>query len=212
MVMRSGLGKFSADAMARAQELRTGLPLSSFASDGGPVDKEIDLLVRRLARRGLLEYRLGHTRDGKDQVVIEPQGPDYWPQAPKLGDSETVVLSRFAYLRRRGSEMVLESPRAGCVVQNLRSENRCRPCCVVHAATTRKNSGGRTAFRGSNYSHCWWIARSCSSSTLPAATGYERPRATTISFSGIFTISCSTPTAPRADRPIRWAEFILMPG
>jgi SagB-type dehydrogenase family enzyme len=110
-----GLGKFSADAMARAQELRKGLPLSSFASDGGRVEKEIDLLVRRLARRGLLEYRLGHTRDGKDQVVIEPQGPDYWPRAPKLGDSETVVLSRFAYLRRRGGEMVLESPRAAAL-------------------------------------------------------------------------------------------------
>jgi SagB-type dehydrogenase family enzyme len=110
-----GLGKFSADVMARAKDLRKGLPLSSFASDRGPVEKEIDLLVRRLARRGLLEYRLGHTPDGKDQVVIEPQGPDYWPQAPKLGDDETVVLSRFAYLRRRGGEMVLESPRAAAL-------------------------------------------------------------------------------------------------
>jgi SagB-type dehydrogenase family enzyme len=108
-----GLGKFSADAMARAQDLRSGLPLGSFAPDRGPVEKEIDLLVRRLARRGLLEYAFGH--DGKDQVVIEPQRPDYWPQAPKLGDAETVVLSRFAYLRRRGSEMVLESPRAGAL-------------------------------------------------------------------------------------------------
>ena len=79
------------------------------------VDKEIDLLVRRLARRGLLEYRLGHARDGKDQVVIEPQVPDYWPRTPKLGDAETIVLSRFAYLRRRGNEMVLESPRAGAL-------------------------------------------------------------------------------------------------
>ena len=79
------------------------------------VDKEIDLLVRRLARRGLLEYRLGQLRDDKDQVVIEPQVPDYWPQTPKLGDAETIVLSRFAYLRRRGNEMVLESPRAGAL-------------------------------------------------------------------------------------------------
>jgi SagB-type dehydrogenase family enzyme len=110
-----GLGKFSAGAMDRAQGLRTGLPLSSFAADGNPADKEIDLLVRRLARRGLLEYRLGRAGDGKDQVVIEPQGPDYWPRAPKLGDGETIVLSRFAYLRRRGSEMVLESPRAGAL-------------------------------------------------------------------------------------------------
>lgn len=110
-----GLGKFSVDATKRAQELRKGLPLDSFAPDGGPVERELDLLVRRLARRGLLEYRLGHLQEGKDQVVVEPQRPDYWPQAPKLGDAETVVLSRFAYLRRRGGEMVLESPRAGAL-------------------------------------------------------------------------------------------------
>jgi SagB-type dehydrogenase family enzyme len=107
------LGKFSAGAVKRTQELRTGLPLGSFASNGGAVEKEIDLLVRRLARRGLLEYRLG--RDDRNQVVIEPQVPDYWPQTPKLGDAEMIVLSRFAYLRRRGNEMVLESPCAGAL-------------------------------------------------------------------------------------------------
>ena len=111
-----GLGKFSSGAAASARQLRTGLPLSSFASDGGgTVDKDIDLLVRRLARRGLLEYRFGHARDDKDLVVIEPQVPDYWPRTPELGDTETIVLSRFAYLRRRGNEMVLESPRAGAL-------------------------------------------------------------------------------------------------
>jgi SagB-type dehydrogenase family enzyme len=109
-----GLGKFSADATKRAQDLRKGLPLGEFAPDGDPVEREVDLLVRRLARRGLLEYRLG--RSGKkDQVVVEPQRPDYWPQATKLDDAETIVLSRFAYLRRRGGEMVLESPRAGAL-------------------------------------------------------------------------------------------------
>src|ERR1700730_10577808 len=81
-----GLGQFSAGAVARAQDLRTGLPLASFASDGRQADKEIDL-----------------------------QLPDYWPRTPKLGDSEIIVLSRFAYLRRRGHEMVLESPRAGAL-------------------------------------------------------------------------------------------------
>ncbi len=108
-----GLGKFSAGAVKRAQELRTGMPLGSFASDARALEKEIDLLVRRLARRGLLEYRLG--RDDKDQIVIEPQVSDYWPQTPKLGDAEMIVLSRFAYLRRRGNEMILESPRAGAL-------------------------------------------------------------------------------------------------
>jgi SagB-type dehydrogenase family enzyme len=110
-----GLGKFSPEAAGRAQGLSTGLPLGSFASDGDSVDKEINRLVRRLARRGLLEYRLGNADDNQDRVVIEPQTPDYWPQTPALGDADVLVLSRFAYLRRRGNEMVLESPRAGAL-------------------------------------------------------------------------------------------------
>ena len=107
-----GLGAFSAAAADRAQDLRIGLPLASFASSRRNIDKEIDLLVRRLAGHGLLEYRLGRSPKHDDQVVIEPQVADYWPQAPLLGDADVLVLSRFAYMRRRGNEMVLESPRA----------------------------------------------------------------------------------------------------
>ena len=110
-----GLGTFSAGAAERAQHLRTGLPLASFASGRRPIDKEVELLVRRLALHGLLEYRLGRARNGEDQVVIEPQVPDYWPQAPQLGAADVLVLSRFAYLRRRGNDMVLESPRSGAL-------------------------------------------------------------------------------------------------
>jgi SagB-type dehydrogenase family enzyme len=109
------LGKFSTGAADRAQGLRTGLPLSTFSQGGSAIDKEIDLLVLRLARSGLLEYRLAHAGGDDDQVVIEPQIPDYWPKVPKLGDAEAIVLSRFAYLRRRGNEMVLESPRAAAL-------------------------------------------------------------------------------------------------
>ena len=110
-----GLGKFSASAAECAQGLRRGLPLSSLASPSRNVDKEIHLLVRRLAGHGLLEYRLGRSPNDKDQVVIEPQVPDYWPQTPQLRDADVLVLSRFAYMRRRGNEMVLESPRAGAL-------------------------------------------------------------------------------------------------
>jgi SagB-type dehydrogenase family enzyme len=118
-----GLGTFSAGAADRAHQLRAGLPLASFASGRRPIDKEVELLVRRLALRGLLEYRLGRPRNRGDQredqdadpVVIEPQVPDYWPQAPQLGAADVLVLSRFAYLRRRGNDMVLESPRSGAL-------------------------------------------------------------------------------------------------
>ncbi|HLX16686.1 MAG TPA: SagB family peptide dehydrogenase [Bradyrhizobium sp.] len=109
-----GLGKFSAAVRSRLQELRTGLPLASFKA-GRAAEKEIDRLVRRLAQAGLLEYRFGSARANTDQVVIEPQIPDYWPQFAKLGSSDVIALSRFAYLRRRGTEMVLESPRAGAL-------------------------------------------------------------------------------------------------
>jgi hypothetical protein len=110
-----GFGTLSACAGDRAQDLRTGLPLASFASGRRNADKEIDLLVRRLARRGLLEYRLPGAQNNEDQVVIEPQVADYWPRMPRLGDADILVLSRFAYMRRRGNEMVLESPRAGAL-------------------------------------------------------------------------------------------------
>jgi SagB-type dehydrogenase family enzyme len=110
-----GLGTFSAAAVDRAQQLRIGLPLASFVSGGRNVDKEIDLLVRRLARHGLLEYCLRRSRTNEDDIVIEPQVADYWPGTPQLGNADVVVLSRFAYMRRRGNEMVLESPRAGAL-------------------------------------------------------------------------------------------------
>ncbi|MFZ0809130.1 MAG: SagB family peptide dehydrogenase [Bradyrhizobium sp.] len=109
-----GLGKFSAPALKCLGELRTGLPLASF-SRGRAADKEINLLVQRLARSGLLEFRLGPARGGQDHVVIEPQIADYWPQISKIGNTDTIALSRFACLRRRGKEMVLESPRAAAL-------------------------------------------------------------------------------------------------
>jgi SagB-type dehydrogenase family enzyme len=110
------LGKFSAAAMDRARDLNSGLALDSFSSDSNQLEKEVDRLVRRLAARGLLDYRLGRVKEDRDdQVVIEPQMPDYWPRTPKLADADTIVLSRFAYLRRRGNEMVLESPRAAAL-------------------------------------------------------------------------------------------------
>jgi SagB-type dehydrogenase family enzyme len=113
------LGTLSAAAAERAQQLRTGLPLASFARDG-KADAEIERLVRWLARRGLIEFVLpaataARSSTGDDQIVIEPQLADYWPQTPPLDNDDMLVLSRFAYIRRRGDEMVLESPRAGAL-------------------------------------------------------------------------------------------------
>ncbi len=104
------VGKFSARTADRVQDLRSGLPFRSVVARTG---EELYVLVRRLAAQGLVEYRLG--RNGDDLVVIEPQASDYWPQITTIRDRDTLVLSRFAYMRRRGNEMILESPRSGAV-------------------------------------------------------------------------------------------------
>jgi SagB-type dehydrogenase family enzyme len=108
------LGKFSAETAERAKRLHVGLPLNTFASSNRETHKEVLVLVRRLAGRGLIEYRLGRTQS-EDLVVIEPQLPDYWPRLAQLDNAGTLVLSRFTYMRRRANEMVLESPRAGAL-------------------------------------------------------------------------------------------------
>jgi SagB-type dehydrogenase family enzyme len=105
------IGHIGPGAVTSARKLSEGLPITSFSPARKAVDKEIEALVRHLARSGFLEYRLVPPR-GADMIAIEPQVRDYWPQVAKLGNADTVVLSRFAYLRRRGSELVLESPRS----------------------------------------------------------------------------------------------------
>ena len=109
------LGKYSIDALKRAQAIGAGLPFASFAPARKLVDKEIALLVERLARTGLLEYRFGTAN--KDLAIIEPQVAGYWPQIAKCTATDTIVLSRFAYLRRRNNDMVLESPRSAALFQ-----------------------------------------------------------------------------------------------
>lgn len=105
------LGQIGPETVKRALGLREGLPIASFSPAKTPSDQDIELIARRLARSGLLEYRLT-SRGGKEPVAIEPQISGYWPQLASLGPADHLVLSRFAYLRRRGSELVLESPRS----------------------------------------------------------------------------------------------------
>jgi SagB-type dehydrogenase family enzyme len=109
------LGKLSARGLQRAQELRQGVPLRSLRSDRSRSGKEIDRLIRQLARSGLMEFCLRGSGRDSAQVVVEPQMPDYWPRTPPLRNADVLVLSRFAYMRRRAHELVLESPRAGAL-------------------------------------------------------------------------------------------------
>jgi len=105
-------GMFSTGTARFVHDLRNGVSLESVAS-GKKDNKESALLLRRLAIAGVLEYAIG--AQGEDLVVIEPQIADYWPQKADIKASDTIVLSRFAYLRRRGDDFVLESPLAGAL-------------------------------------------------------------------------------------------------
>jgi SagB-type dehydrogenase family enzyme len=110
------LGTYGAPALSCLQELHRGLPLSALTSGSGGTGREIELLVRRLATQGLLEFPVGRTQDGASALaVIEPQVRGYWPQMPQLNDADTIALSRFAYMRCRSNEMVLESPLASAL-------------------------------------------------------------------------------------------------
>jgi SagB-type dehydrogenase family enzyme len=106
------LGRFSVGAIERAQGLREGLPLSSFGG-ADALSREVHQLARRLAMFGLLEFPF--VQAGAELVVIEPQISDYWPRPARLGSADKIVLSRFAYLRRRGDDMVLESARSSAL-------------------------------------------------------------------------------------------------
>lgn len=121
-----GLKPLSTAAAARLPELKSGLALDSLAA-GDPVSEEIERLVRVLSMQGLLEFAFGRSRDDDDTVIgdtvigdtviIEPLIADYWPRMPPLDDADMLALSRFAYLRRRGNELVVESPLAGALIR-----------------------------------------------------------------------------------------------
>src|SRR5262249_11360756 len=98
------LGAVSAAASAIVHDLQLCWPLAPISHGGRNIDKEIYILVRRLARHGLLESALANSRNDEDQVVIEPQVADYWPGTSPLGNADVLVLSRFAYMRRRGND------------------------------------------------------------------------------------------------------------
>lgn len=107
------LGAFGAHTVERASLLAQGLPLDLSTPADTDDRRQIDTLVRRLGLYGLVEYRLA--RGGADIVVIEPQMRDYAPRFAPIDESQPLALSRFAYLRRRGADIVLESPRAGAL-------------------------------------------------------------------------------------------------
>ncbi len=157
--IRSRLGNFSPAAAERAQRLRDGLPLASFSARRSAVDKEIDLPGPALARAAFWNTGSGLQ---KAAVIKSSSNRRCLITGRKLQTSragERIVLSRFAYLRRRGDEMVLESPRAGGVVSDCRSACRGRAHLGSPPRSTIGNLRRQDGFPGRRVARaCCWIA------------------------------------------------------
>ena len=123
--------------------------------------------------------------------------------------SRPVAVRVHAAARQRDGSGIAARRRA---VQDLRSEDRGRHGHAVHAATDRTAPpAGR--FSGNRASRpAGGLPDPVQDRRLPATAACGRPRATTTSFFGTFTISCSTRAARKAGTPTRWAEFIHMPA
>ncbi len=156
-----------------------------------------------------MEYRLGRSRTGEDLVVIEPQIPDYWPRTPQLGNADALVLSRFAYMRRRGSEMVLESPRAGALFK-ICDPKIASALAMLSTPQQIKQLRRQDGFPGVEFLALLVDCQIILKTGLPAKMAFDRPRSTRTSSFGTSTIFCSTRAARKAGTPIRSAEFIRM--
>ena len=81
------------------------------AGPAAPPGRGIDYYLERMRRARLLEWV---SRDGGDEVVrLESLTAGYGPSEDELPAAQ-VTLSRFAYVRREGNGLILESPETPC--------------------------------------------------------------------------------------------------
>ena len=113
---------------------------------------EGDLLTEELARFLFYMHRLGAVglvvvdvlHEGRTLATLYPRGASF---APLAAEAETLVLSRFAYLRRVGDELVLAAPGATCDV-HLVDERACAwvtACASVQACDAPAGRAGLLA-------------------------------------------------------------------
>jgi hypothetical protein len=97
-----GLGTFSAAAWQRAQALRTGLPLGSFSDPTATRSTRKSIAGPAIWPAAAFWNTASGSRGDKDQVVIEPQVADYWPQTPNsaMPTHRAVAVRLFATARQ----------------------------------------------------------------------------------------------------------------
>ena len=207
--IRSGWERSARAPRTRAQDLRTGLPLASFASEP-PEHRQGDCTSWSGDWPGTVCWstacstrRQGpgrHRAAGCRLLAGERRGSR---------NADVLVLSRFAYMRRRGNEMVLESPRAGALFR-ICDPKIATAIAMLSTPQQIKRLRRQDDFPGVELLALLVDCRILFKVDAAATAACDRPRATTTSFFGTFTIFCSTRAARKAGTPTRWAEFILM--
>ena len=216
-----GLGTFSAGArpIARRNCEKVCRSPPSHPADGTSTRRLI-CSSRRLAKRGLLEYRLGASRErrgsGRHRTADSPI------IGPKRRRSPTRTRSCC-----RGSPIC-----AGAATRwfwNRRAPARCskfairrsRPPWQCCPGRSKSNScDGRTVFREWRFSLCCWIAKSCSRSKQMATKGLRPAEGD----SDLVAVGISRSSVPRSQHgrparqpagrrlPLLWRDFAAAGG
>ena len=130
-------------------------------------------------------------------------------KARRCRNDRVVAVCLSAAARQRDGAGIATRRR---VVQDLRSKDRRRPRRAVDSAKNRPVAAAGRLSRDGASRLAGGLPDPVQDRRRQAAMGCGRPRATTTSCSGTFTIFCSTPTARKAGRPIRSAGFIPTPA
>ena len=208
-----GLGKFSAAAAERVQALRAGLPLSSFAPPSEAATKNLHLLVRRLASGVSWSIALAVQRAARTRSSSSRRSRIIGRKRRRFATPMCSSLSRFAYMRRRADEMVLESPRAGALFKI------CDPKIAAILATLsspqkikqlRRQAGfpGRRSSRPARRLPNPFQGRARPATKACGSTEGDD----NLVRLGLSRSCCSMRAARKAGTPIRWAALIRMSG
>jgi hypothetical protein len=129
-----GLGTFSAARRARRKSCAQVCRSPHLPAAGAPSPGNRSLGP---AARPAVSWNTVGEGATEDQVVIEPQVADYWPAATPLGNSDVLVLSRFACLGGAAARW--------CWSRRAPLFRICNPGVAVAIASTVHTSASKTA-------------------------------------------------------------------
>ncbi len=162
-----------------------------------------------LGRRGLLEYGLGARANGEDLIIIEPQASDYWPKRRR----STMPTRSSCRGSRTCGGAATDGP--GIAARRRRCSNFAIRACGPHRHAVDPATSQATASAGRfsgdrSFSRSWSIAKCFSSSKRDRRPA--RPKATTTSCYGTFTISLFHTRSTKRPAYQPAGRFIRMPA